>query len=48
MARVDQARAAARFTRSQFFPELTLDPSFNRERVSGNQPIPFPLPFSSN
>ena len=26
VARVDQARAAARLTRSQFFPELTLDP----------------------
>jgi multidrug efflux system outer membrane protein len=46
VARVDQARAAARFTRGQFFPELSLDPSFNRERVSGNQPIPFALPFS--
>ncbi len=43
VARVDEARAAARFTRSQFFPELTLDPSFNRQRVSGNEPIPFPI-----
>jgi multidrug efflux system outer membrane protein len=43
VARVDQARAAARFTRGQFFPELSLDPSFNRERVSGNEPIPFPI-----
>ncbi len=45
VARVDQARAAARMTRSQFFPELSLDPSFSRERVSGNQPIPFSIPF---
>jgi multidrug efflux system outer membrane protein len=44
VARVDEARAAARFTRGQFFPELSLDPSFNRERVSGNQPIPFAIP----
>jgi outer membrane protein, multidrug efflux system len=41
VARVDQARAAARLTRSQFFPELSLDPSFQRQRVSGNEPIPF-------
>jgi multidrug efflux system outer membrane protein len=45
VARVDQARAAARLTRSQFFPELSLDPSMNRERVSGNEPIPFSIPF---
>jgi multidrug efflux system outer membrane protein len=45
VARVDQARAAARLTRSQFFPELSLDPSFSRERVSGNEPIPFSIPF---
>ena len=43
VARVDQARAAARITRSQFFPELSLDPSLNRERYSGNQPLPFPV-----
>ncbi len=43
VARVDQARAAARLTRSQFFPELTLDPSFSRQRVSGNEPLPFPV-----
>jgi multidrug efflux system outer membrane protein len=43
VARVDQARAAARLTRSQFFPELSLDPSFSRQRVSGNEPLPFPV-----
>ncbi|MGA2557367.1 MAG: efflux transporter outer membrane subunit [Verrucomicrobiota bacterium] len=43
VARVDQARAAARLTRSQFFPELSLDPSLGRQRVSGNEPIPFPI-----
>jgi len=45
VARVDQARAGARLTRSQFFPELSLDPSFSRERVSGNEPVPFSIPF---
>jgi multidrug efflux system outer membrane protein len=43
VARVDQARAAARLTRSQFFPELSLDPAASRQRVSGNEPIPFPI-----
>jgi len=43
VARVDQARAAARLTRSQFFPELSLDPSLTRQRVSGNEPLPFPV-----
>jgi multidrug efflux system outer membrane protein len=45
VARVDQSRAAARMTRSQFFPELSLDPSYSRERVSGNEPVPFSIPF---
>ncbi len=43
VARVDQARAAARLTRGQFFPELSLDPAVSRQRVSGNEPIPFPI-----
>ncbi|MGA2540793.1 MAG: efflux transporter outer membrane subunit [Verrucomicrobiota bacterium] len=43
VARVDQARAAARLARSQFFPELSLDPSLSRQRVSGNEPLPFPV-----
>ena len=43
VARVDQARAAARLARSQFFPELSLDPAVSRQRVSGNEPIPFPI-----
>jgi len=43
VARVDEARAAARLTRGQFFPELSLDPAFDRERVSGNEPLPFPV-----
>src|SRR3989442_3483044 len=37
VARVDQARAVARVGRSEFFPNLNLDPSFTRERFSPNQ-----------
>src|ERR1700687_4941522 len=43
VARVDEARAVARLTRSEFFPELSLDPSFRRERTSGNLPTPIPF-----
>ena len=42
VARIDQSRAFARLTRSQFFPELSLDPSFSRQRTSANQPIALP------
>lgn len=44
VARVDEARAAARLSRSQFFPELSLNPSYSRQRTSANQPIAFPIP----
>ncbi len=47
IARVDQARAAARITRSQFFPELSLDPSYKRERTSGHLPTPIPINIPS-
>src|SRR5438874_1152611 len=40
VARVDQARAVARQSRSQFFPDISLEPSFRRERTSGNLPTP--------
>ena len=43
LARVDQARAAARVTRSQFFPELSFDPAAKRERTSGHLPTPVPF-----
>jgi multidrug efflux system outer membrane protein len=36
VARVAQARAAARVTQSQFYPVVTLDPSIQRSRSSGN------------
>jgi multidrug efflux system outer membrane protein len=44
VARVDEYRAAARISRSQFFPELSLDPSLSRQRTSANQPIAIPIP----
>ena len=43
VARVDKARAAARISRSHFFPELSLDPSFKQERTTGNLPTPVPF-----
>jgi multidrug efflux system outer membrane protein len=49
VARVDEARATARLARSQFYPQVTLDPSAKRERTSGNlpTPIPFPVPAAN-
>ena len=44
VARVDEYRASARLSRSEFFPELSLDPSASRQRTSANQPIALPLP----
>ncbi len=46
-ARVEQARAAARIDRSQFYPSLTSSPSFVRYRTSGNAPSPVPFPVPS-
>jgi multidrug efflux pump len=37
IARVDQARATARVARADLLPNLSLDPSFNRQRYSPNQ-----------
>jgi len=37
VARVDQARAAARVARADLLPSLSLAPSFNRQRYSPNQ-----------
>jgi multidrug efflux system outer membrane protein len=47
VARVEQARATARLTRSQFFPELSLDPAFSRQRTSGHLPTPIPIEVPS-
>ena len=43
VARVDQARAAARLSRSYLFPEMGLEPSLNRQRTSGHLPTPIPV-----
>jgi len=37
IARVDQARSHARVARSEFFPDVSLDPSYERYRTSGSQ-----------
>jgi outer membrane protein, multidrug efflux system len=46
VARVDQARAAARISRSDFFPMVNGQAGFARYRTSGNSPSPvgFPIP----
>ncbi|MES2307886.1 MAG: efflux transporter outer membrane subunit [Verrucomicrobiota bacterium] len=46
-ARVDESRAKARVSASDFFPELHLDPAFQRQRTSANAPIPFPIKVPS-
>lgn len=43
VARVDKARATARVSRSEFFPELSLDPSYSRQKSSANMPTPIPI-----
>lgn len=43
VARVDEARSAARISRSRLFPEVSLDPVVKRERTSGNLPTPIPF-----
>ena len=43
VARVDEARAGARVSLSKFFPEVSLDPSYKRERTSGHLPTPIPI-----
>ena len=37
LARVDQSRSLARVSRSEFFPNVTFDPNYSRERYSPNQ-----------
>ncbi len=50
MARLEQARAAARITRAQLRPSVEVDPSVLSTRQSGNRPVPPPVhasPFTS-
>lgn len=46
LARVEQARAAARISRADFFPSLQAQGNFTRYRTSANSPSPvgFPIP----
>jgi multidrug efflux system outer membrane protein len=39
IARVAEARATARISESDFFPVLTMDPSYTRARLSANRPL---------
>jgi len=43
VARVEEARASARISRSRFFPEISLDPLIKHERTSGHLPTPIPI-----
>lgn len=47
VARVEQARANARATAAEFFPDIRFEPSFERERTSGNLPSPVPVSIPS-
>jgi outer membrane protein, multidrug efflux system len=48
VARVEQARANARATAAQFFPDIRLNPAFERQRTSGNLPSPVPVAIPSS
>ncbi len=48
VARVDQARAAARSTAAEFFPDIRIKSSADRERTSGNLPTPVPVSIPSS
>lgn len=45
VARVEQARANARATVADFFPDIRFKPSFKREQTSGHLPSPIPVPI---
>jgi multidrug efflux system outer membrane protein len=47
VARVDQARAAARMSAADLFPSLQGSASYARYRTSGNSPSPVPFPVPS-
>jgi len=48
VARVDQARAYVGASYAAFAPEITLKPSAQRERTSGNPPSPVPIQIPSS
>lgn len=39
LARFDQAQALIRVSRSQLFPQVEVDPNYNRQRTSFNEPV---------
>lgn len=43
LARVEQARARARGSKSDFYPDIRFHPAFERQRTSGNLPTPVPV-----
>jgi outer membrane protein, multidrug efflux system len=45
MARVEEARSLARVSAAEFYPELDANPSYRRERLSGNRANPAPFPI---
>jgi multidrug efflux system outer membrane protein len=47
VARVDAARAAARISKSEFFPSLSIEAFYRRELISGNLPTPIPVDVPS-
>jgi hydrophobe/amphiphile efflux-1 (HAE1) family protein/NodT family efflux transporter outer membrane factor (OMF) lipoprotein len=48
IARVEQARASSRQSKSAFFPDLSFDPSYARTRYSPNAGLAFPLDQAGN
>lgn len=47
VARVDQARAFTDLTWASLFPDIRLNPAYNRQRTSGNLPTPIPVDIPS-
>lgn len=48
VSRVEQARAAARGTAAEFFPDVRFKSNADRERTSGNLPTPVPVQIPSS
>ncbi len=46
-SRVEEARALARISESDFYPDLKLDPSYDRSKSSSNRGNPLPIPQKS-
>jgi multidrug efflux system outer membrane protein len=45
VARIEQARATARISRSQLFPTLNGNAAYQHQRLSGNRPLPISTPM---